>query len=228
MNILHIDASARPGRSDQQERGSHSRRLSGRFIDRWLAQRPDDVVVRRDVGLFPPTPVSLNWISAVFSDPATHTDKDRKHLAESDQLAYELVDADFVVMGTPIYNFGLPAQLKAWIDNVVRPGITFGSDSTKEPPSWPLLKPGKHLIILIARGDFGNEEGGRSSQEILVDYSLRPPMNYMGLTEIDTIAVEYTVWEGERLKESLRQAEKKVDELVGSIVSQLADNNINQ
>ncbi|WP_198293033.1 NAD(P)H-dependent oxidoreductase [Methylobacterium sp. WSM2598] len=84
-------------------------------------------------------------------------------LRESDVLAAELIAADLVVAGVPMYNFGIPSPLKAWIDNVVRVGPTFGFDRTRPgEPYWPMLEPGKRLVILTARGDHGDDEGGPS------------------------------------------------------------------
>src|SRR5690348_14863336 len=67
--LLHIDSSARPGRSDRDARGSHTRRLTARFVDRWRAARPADPVIYRDVGAAPPSPVTGDWIHAAFTPP---------------------------------------------------------------------------------------------------------------------------------------------------------------
>src|SRR5690242_19668882 len=116
--LLHIDASARPGRSDRQVHGSHTRRLSARFVERWAAARPDDTVVYRDVGQHPPAAVSGQWIHAAFTPPAVREPWMRDALAASDALVDELVSADLIVAGVPMYNFGMPAAFKAYIDQV--------------------------------------------------------------------------------------------------------------
>ncbi|MGY2051631.1 FMN-dependent NADH-azoreductase [Methylobacterium sp. JK268] len=218
--ILHVDSSARTGLSDRDRHGSHTRRLSHRFVTRWSAARPQDGVVVRDVGRRPPAPVSEAWIAAAFRPPERRGDDEAAVLAESDLLAAELVAADLVVVGAPMYNFGVPAPLKAWIDNVVRVGVTFGFDRTRPgEPYWPMLPPGKRLIILTARGDHGYAPGGRLAAMNLVEAGLTVPLAYLGLHETHTIAVEYDEFGDERLAASLAAAEAAVDALVDALAA---------
>ncbi|OYX75584.1 MAG: NAD(P)H dehydrogenase [Rhizobiales bacterium 32-66-11] len=182
LRVLHMDSSARSGISGRDRHGSHTRRLSSRFIDRWSAARPHDAITYRDVGTAPPTPVSEAWIAAAFCPPGRRTDAQKGLLAESDRLAAELVAADLIVVGAPMYNFGLPAQLKAWIDNVVRVGVTFGFDRARPgEPYWPMLASGKRLVILTARGDYGYDAGGRLAAMNLVEQGLKVPLAYLGI-----------------------------------------------
>lgn len=116
--LLHIDASARPGLAGDDHRGSRSRALSDRFVRRWLQAAPGTRVLRRDVGRAPPAHVDHAWIEAAFAAPDEVTDAMRARLAESDQLIDELFAADVLVIGTALYNFGMPSTLKAWVDNV--------------------------------------------------------------------------------------------------------------
>ena len=92
--ILHIDSSARCGISGKDPHGSHSRRLSERFIRRFQALQPDCEVVYRDVGIHPPKPVSGAWIHAAFTPEAQREDWMREVLRESDELVDELIRAD--------------------------------------------------------------------------------------------------------------------------------------
>ncbi len=69
FRLLWIDSSARPGRSGRDPRGSHTRRLTARFVERWQAARPQDSVVHRDVGANPPAPVTGEWVAAAFTRP---------------------------------------------------------------------------------------------------------------------------------------------------------------
>ena len=84
--LLHIDASARPGRSDETRHGSHTRRLSARFVEAWRQARPADPVVYRDVGQTPPQPVGGDWIHAAFTPPQAREAWMTETLAESDGL----------------------------------------------------------------------------------------------------------------------------------------------
>lgn len=222
LNILQIDASARPGISGVDPRGSHTRRLTRRFIERWQAARPQDSVSYRDIGQQPPSPVSGDWIAAAFTRPERRDEAARAQLAESDVLVEELLRADLIVIGAPMYNFGLPAQLKAWVDNVVRVGVTFGFDRSRQSePYWPMLPPGKRLVILSSRGDYGYDPGGRLEALNLVERGLSVPMAYLGLTDTRSIAIEYDEFGDERLRASISTAEIAVDELVATLTQDI-------
>lgn len=216
FNILHLDASARPGRSGLQAHGSHTRRLSARFVERWRALRPEDAVIYRDIGASPPSPVSGGWIHAAFTSPARREPWMHEVLAESDSLIDELVSSDLIVAGVPMYNFGMPAQFKAYIDNVVRVGRTFGFDRTRPgEPYWPMLAgQGKRLIILSARGDFGYAPGQRLAHMNHVEGGVATPLQYLGIEHAASVAVEYDEFGDERLAQSLRIAEAEVDRWV--------------
>ncbi|MFJ7441329.1 FMN-dependent NADH-azoreductase [Methylorubrum thiocyanatum] len=219
LHLLHIDASARIGLSGRDRHGSQTRRLSRRFIDRWATMRPMDPVTYRDVGSVPPRPVSGDWIAAAFTPPERRSEAQRAMLAESDRLTAEVGAADLIVVGVPIYNFGVPAPLKAWIDNVVRVGVTFGFDRTRVgEPYWPMLPPGKRLVILTARGDYGYAEGGRLAAMNLVEAGLRVPLSYIGIHESHAVAIEYDEFADERLTASITAAEAAVDRLVGDLL----------
>ena len=219
--LLHIDASARSGRSGTDPHGSHSRRLTDRFVRQWLAAQPDSEVLYRDVGQQPPAPVSAEWIHAAFTPAAQREPWMHEVLYQSDELVDELMRADVIVAGVPMYNFGPPAQFKAYIDNIVRVGRTFGFDRNRAgDPYWPLLADsGKRLIILSSRGDYGYDAGGRVSERNHVEPAVRSAFGYIGITDSHSIAVEYDEFADERLAESIRQAEAAVDELVSKLVN---------
>lgn len=220
--ILHIDASARAGQSDQDRFGSHTRRLTARFIARWRAARRSDAVIHRDVGQTPPAPVSGRWIHAAFTRPELREPWMHEVLAESDALVDELIGADLIVAGVPMYNFGPPAQFKAYIDNIVRVGRTFGFDRSRgAEPYWPLLAgQGKRLIVLSSRGDYGYDAGGRIAERNHVEPGVQAPFKYLGITDFHSIAVEYDEFADERLQASLKHAEAEVDALVDRLVAE--------
>jgi len=219
--LLQIDASARPARSDHDRFGSHSRRLSARFMARWQAARQSDAVLYRDVGQTPPAPVSGRWIHAAFTRPEQRETWMHEVLMESDALVDELVSADLIVAGVPMYNFGPPAQFKAYIDNIVRVGRTFGFDRSRPgEPYWPLLADQrKRLIVLSSRGDYGYDAGGRIHERNHVEPSIRTAFHYLGITDFHSIAVEYDEFADERLTMSLRRAEAEVDALVDHLLA---------
>lgn len=215
--LLHIDASARPGRSDRQPHGSHTRRLSARFAERWLALRPGDRHVYRDVGREPPPTVTGEWIHAAFTPPQRREPWMRQTLATSDALVDELIDADLILAGVPMYNFGVPAAFKAYIDQIVRVGRTFGFDRSREgAPYWPLLtdRP-RRLVIVSARGDYGYADRLRAMNH--VEDAVRTAFGYIGITEVHTVAAEYDEFGGEALAHSLAHAEAEIDRLAARL-----------
>lgn len=215
--ILHIDASARPGSSAESRYGSHSRRLTSRFMQRWRAARADDTVIYRDVGQEPPSPVTGEWIHAAFTPPTQREPWMQQALAESDALVTELQQADLIVAGVPMYNFNVPAQFKAYIDNIVRVGLTFGFDRSRPgEPYWPLLsEQRKRLVILSSRGDYGY--AGRIQHLNHVEPSIRTAFAYIGITDVHSVAIEYDEFGGERLFDSIATAEAAVDTLVAQL-----------
>lgn len=224
LHVLHIDASARLGVSGIDPHGSHTRRLTRRFVDRWRALRPADRVIHRDLGREPPSAVTEAWIAAAFTPPEQRDAGMAADLAESDRLVDELRRADVVVIGVPMYNFGIPATLKAWIDNVVRVGATFGFDRARaEGPYWPMLRAGKRLVILSSRGDAGYDPGGRLESNNLVERSITLPMSYIGLTDTYRTAIEYDEFADDRLSASIARAENAVDALVQKLAVELVE-----
>jgi FMN-dependent NADH-azoreductase len=193
--------------------------LTARFVESWLGQHPNTKVVRRDVGLEPPEPVSGQWIHAAFTAEDSREPWMKDALKTSDTLIDELLQADLIVAGVPMYNFGPPAQFKAYIDNIVRVGRTFGFDRSRTgAPYWPLLaEHGKRLVILSSRGDHGYGVDGRIHDQNHVESSVRTAFSYIGITDVHSIAIEYDEFADERLAQSIRQAEEDVDRLVAQL-----------
>lgn len=219
--ILHIDSSARPGSSGQQAHGSHTRRLSAHFVERYRQLDSRTEVIYRDVGAEPPSPVSGNWVHAAFTPPAAREPWMEAALAQSDALVDELLAADIIVAGVPMYNFGPPAQFKAWLDNIVRVGRTFGFDRSRAgEPYWPLLAgAGKQLVILSSRGDHGYDPGQRLEGINHVEGSVRSVFRYLGVTETYGAAIEYDEFGDDRLQRSIADAERVTGRLAETIAA---------
>ncbi|MBV6323158.1 FMN-dependent NADH-azoreductase [Duganella violaceipulchra] len=220
--LLHLDSSARPGNSANQPFGSHTRRLTSRFVARWRAAHPDDTVIYRDLGAQPPQHVTGDWIHAAFTKPEQRLPWMHAALEESDQLIDELCAADVIVAGVPMYNFNVPAQFKAYIDNIVRVGRTFGFDRGRAgAPYWPLLdQHGKSFVILSSRGDHGYGQGQRIAHMNHVEPSITTALRYIGITDVHGAAVEFDEFGDGRLKASLVAAESQVAELVTLLSTQ--------
>lgn len=218
-NVLHIDSSARQGSSLESQYGSHTRRLSARFMQRWRTAHPDDTVVYRDIALQPPAPVTGEWIHAAFTAPAQREPWMLDALAASDALVAELLNADLIVAGVPMYNFNVPSTFKAYIDNIVRVGLTFGFDRSREgEPYWPLLSAQhKRLVILSSRGDYGYGKGARIEHMNHVEPSIRTAFAYIGISDVHSVAAEYDEFADDRLKASVSAAELAVDALAAQL-----------
>ena len=111
--ILRIDASART-------QDSLTRMLGDRFGKDWKVKRPEDQVIFRDVGMSPPPAISEDWIAAAHTPEEQRSAMQREVVALSDTLIDELERAEIVLIATPMYNYGMAAALKAWVDQVVR------------------------------------------------------------------------------------------------------------
>jgi FMN-dependent NADH-azoreductase len=215
--LLHLDASARPGRAGIHPHGSLTRRLGRAFTDGWRTTRPSDRVVHRDLGADPPGFIDGHWVQAAFaSEQAPWM---AGVLAESEVLITELLAADVLVIGAPLYNFGMPAALKAWVDNVVRIGRTFDFDPGQpESPYVPLLRDRhREAVILSARGGHGFGPGGELAHMNHLEPALRTILGFIGIGTVHAIAVEHQEDGGERLAASLATAEARVVELVGAM-----------
>lgn len=215
-HLLHLDASARPGLAGKDTHGSHSRNLTHRFVSQWRAHRTQDSITYRDIGQNPPSFLDHDWIASAFTPPERQEPWMKDALAESDQLVDELIAADVLVIGTPLYNFGMPAPLKAWVDQVVRLGRTVGIDETKHPdPYLPLLgdRP-RHAVILTARGGIGFGPGGEMAHMNHLEPNLVTALNFIGITRIHQIAIEGQETGGEVLAASVAEGLRQVDLLV--------------
>ncbi|AEB59476.1 FMN-dependent NADH-azoreductase [Ectopseudomonas mendocina] len=218
-HILHLDASARPGLAGEDLHGSHSRNLSQRFVSQWQARRPQDVVTYRDIGQNPPSIINHDWIASSFTPEPKREAWMRDTLAESDRLVDELIAADVLVIGTPLYNFGMPAALKAWIDQVVRPGRTVEVDESNplDPYEPKLADRPRHVVILTARGGIGFDAGGEMAHMNHLEPNLITALGFIGLTRVHQIAIEGQEVGGELLAESVRLGLRKVDALVAEL-----------
>ena len=218
-HLLHLDASARPGLAGKDEHGSYSRNLSQRFVSQWLARRPQDVVTYRDISQNPPSFVSHDWIASAFTPDERREPWMLEALAESDTLVDELVAADVLVIGTPLYNFGMPAALKAWIDQVVRLNRTVGMDASNPlDPYVPMLADReRHAVILTARGGVGSNPGEAMAHMNHLEPNLATALGFIGITRIHQIAIEGQEIGGELLANSVAEALHRVDALVDAL-----------
>ncbi|CEF97492.1 NADH-azoreductase, FMN-dependent [Ostreococcus tauri] len=172
--ILHINSSARMS-------GSASRALSQALVDRIKSHVGERVVIKtRDVGATqPPSFVNEQWIGASFTPEENRTDAQRETLRESDGLIEELRSSDVVVVGAAMYNFGVPAALKAYFDQVARAGVTFKYNDQGVPEG--LLKGKKAFIVVTSGGVPMNASG--------MDFMTPHVVTFLGLLGITDVSV---------------------------------------
>lgn len=213
--LLHIDASARMERS-------LTRRLSAAFVAEWRRHRPNDPVIRRDVGVSPPPATTEAWIAAAFTDPAKRNDEQQRALALSDELIDELERVDVVVLGTPMYNYGMPTALKGWVDQVIRVSRTFSFDLARgDFPLRPILS-GKTLVLLTSSGEFGFAPGGIREEMNHLDTHIRAIQHYLGVATCHHITVEYQEFGDARHEQSVARAHAAIPDLVCTVQKERA------
>lgn len=187
-SILHINASARTA-------GSVTRDLGQTFVTRLLAKSPDAKVIIRDVSRGVPF-LNEEWIGATFTDPAARSAEQKMVLALSDTLVGELKEADTIVIGTPVYNFSIPATLKAWVDLVARARETF--QYTENGPVG--LLQGKKAYVIIASG--GTKIG--SEIDFAGNY-LKHILGFIGISDVTMIAADQLMIDPENRDAALAQ-----------------------
>lgn len=171
-NLLAIEVSPRGDFST-------SRKLTAHFIDRWKAAHPGAPVVIRDLIKTPPPFVDFAWIGGAFTPRDQHSPGNIAAMKISDELVAELQAADQIVIGTPMFNFSIPAVLKAYIDQIVRVGVTISSNNVG------LLTGKKATIILATGGDFS--PGSPVEKYNHASGYLRQVMAWIGITDLEII-----------------------------------------
>lgn len=209
--ILCIDASARGERS-------LTRQLTRSFVEHWLAREPEAGVIRRDVGVNPPPFLTEDWLAAAFTPADKRSPAQHQELELSDLLIAELERADILVIGAPMYNYGMPSMLKSWFDKVIRIGKTFTFDLERgDFPLEPVMN-GKVLVILSARGEFGFGPGGVREGMNHLETHIRTCAHYLGVEESHLIAIDYQEFNEERHKRSTAEAFAAIPVLVEQLL----------
>jgi FMN-dependent NADH-azoreductase len=202
--LLVINSSGRVTRSI-------TRQLTKRFAEGWLRSHPAGNVIDRDVGLFPPSMLNEDWIAAAYSPSESHTPRMTAALAESEMLVSELERADAIVIGAPMYNFGMTSQLKAYFEQVIRVGRTFDFNHDDEATPYRPLLASKPVTIITSTGSGGFEPGGENAASNFLDAPLVISLSLMGLVDIKFIRMGFAGDHGERFAASLAVAEREID-----------------
>ena len=200
MNILQINSSARTA-------GSHSTALSRSIVERLLASHPDAALTVRDLARTPHPVLDEQALQALFTEPAQRTPEQSARVALDDALIAEVQAADVLVLGVPMYNFAVPAQLKNWIDAIARARVTF--EYTANGPEG-LLK-GKKVYVALTRGGIHRD----SSTDNMVPY-LKTMFAFLGMTDVEFIYAEGLAMGPEAERSALESAQHQIEELVGA------------
>lgn len=158
---------------------SVSRNLAARFLFEWLAAHPAGEIVTRNLAQDLLPHVTMDWLGAYFTPPEALTTDQKAQLALSDELVQELLNADEIVISTPVYNYNIPASLKAWVDHVVRKGLTLGFDGAG-------LVTGKKATLIVASGGYYGPGSPIADRNIAPQY-MRLILNVIGITEVALI-----------------------------------------
>jgi len=187
--VLRVFASMR-------QAGSATRDLADSISEQLKASHGDVTFVDRDLAADQPAFVSENWIGANFTPAEDRSDAQKDELAASDALIAELQEADIVVIASPVYNFGVPAALKAWVDMVCRARVTFRY--TENGPVG--LLEGKKAILAIASG--GTEVN--SDIDFTTPY-LRHILGFIGIHDVTVHAADRLMMDAESLERAKRK-----------------------
>ena len=215
--LLRIDASARGACQDVASHRSISRQLANNFQELWQMKQLQGEVILRDVGREPPAFISEEWIAACFTPENNRTAQQQQALALSDRLIAEVAVADIILIASPMYNYGMPAALKAWFDQVIRINKTFSFDLARgDFPLEPTLS-GKTLVLLTSSGEFGFQPGGiREHMDHLVSH-IRTLSRYLGVDQVFNLQVEYQEFGDERHLKSKQAAFDSLHDLVSKV-----------
>jgi FMN-dependent NADH-azoreductase len=178
MKLLRLDASPR-------QTGSHSRQLADVFVKHWMQQHPSTQCTVRDLTLHPIPHLTQTTITGFYTPAAQHDASLGQAVALSDTLVAELLACDVLLLSTPMYNFGIPSGLKAYIDHIVRPGYTFEA-KTQAP-----LVHGKKAYLMLTTGSTGYTDGKLQGFNHVEPY-LRSILGFIGIQDVTTFLLEGT------------------------------------
>ena len=174
MNILQINASAR-------REGANSTRVANSVVTRLQAENPTATLTLRDLASNPHPVLDESALGALFTPAEKRSAEQAARVALDDKLIAEVQAADVIVLGVPMYNFGVPVQLKNWIDAIARNGVTFRY--TETGPKGQLT--GKKVYVALARG--GRYRGTEADSQ--VPY-LKTVFGFLGMTDVHFIYAE--------------------------------------
>ena len=198
MNILQINSSARTV-------GSHSTRLANDIVQRLQTANPAAALTVRDLGRTPHPALDEAALQALFTPAEQRSPEQAARVAQNDALIAEVQAADVLVMGVPMYNFGVSSALKSWIDAVARAGVTF-----KYTDKGPVgLLQGKKVYVALARGGLYRD----TPADTQVPY-LKSVLGFLGMTDIQFVYAEGLAMGPEAEQKALASAEAQIADVL--------------
>jgi FMN-dependent NADH-azoreductase len=192
-------------RSSIFSNGGQSSRLAGRFVAAWRASNPGGKVIVRDLATEPVPHLDAARFGAFVAKPEERTPEQQAVVDYSDALIGELKRADVVVLGLPMYNFGVPSTLKAYFDHVARVGETF--KYTEKGPVGLLT--GKKVYVFAARGGMYAATPNDTQTPFI-----RTFLSFLGMSDIEFVYAEGLAISEASKQQSLARAEAAIDALV--------------
>jgi len=196
MNILQINSSAR-------REASHSTRLANRLVQRLRHADPEATLAIRDLNDTPHPVLDEAALGALFSPAGQRTPEQAARVALDDALIAQIQAADVVVLGVPMYNFGVPAPLKNWIDAISRAGVTFRY--TEKGPEG-LLK-GKKVYVALTRGGIYRN----TPADTQVPY-LKTVFAFLGMTDVQFLYAEGLAMGPDAEQKAIASAHEQIEE----------------
>ena len=160
---------------------SVSRNLAAKFVETWQAEHTGGNVVTRDLARTELPFVDLPWIAGAYTPAEQHSAEMKQALRISDELIAELTAADHILIATSIYNFSVPANLKAYIDHVVRIGVTVSS-------SYEGLVKGKKATVILASGGVYTPGSPTEGYNLASQY-LKQILGFIGIQDVEIVLV---------------------------------------
>ena len=159
---------------------SVSRNMTRRYLTEWQELNPNGKIITRDLAEQALPYVTMPWLAAYFTPADAQTPEMKAQLELSDTLIQEVLESDELVIATPVYNYNIPAALKAWVDHIVRKGLTLGFDGRG-------LVTGKKATLLIASGGEYGEISLIRDRDIATQY-LKIILKVLGIEDISVVA----------------------------------------
>jgi FMN-dependent NADH-azoreductase len=199
--LLQINASINNGNGE-------SSRLANQFVAAFHKSHPKASIVVRDVAAADPVPhLNAERFGAFITKPEQRTAAQHAVVAYSDTLINELKQADIIVLGLPMYNFGVPSQLKAYFDHIARLGVTF--EYTEKGPVGKLT--GKKVYVFAARGGVYARDGVNEGtpMETQTNY-VRDFLRFLGMSDVEFIYAEGLHMSPQSKQAALAKAEAEI------------------